>query len=53
MCKIYFYHLTGFSRVVLGVRVCVCVCAAGLRVKQTRGAGGTEVGAAGLVGEDW
>lgn len=28
-------------------------CVAGKRVKQTRGAGGTQVGAAGLVGEDW
>lgn len=28
------------------------VCVAGKRVKQTRGAGGTQVGAAGLVGED-
>lgn len=32
---------------VFGVRV------AGKRVKQTRGAGGTQAGAAGLVGDDW
>lgn len=29
------------------------LCLASRRVKQTRGAGGTQVGAAGLVGEDW
>lgn len=45
-CKIYSFLLTVFSHAVLGV------CVAGKRVKQTRGAGGTQVGAAGLVGED-
>lgn len=46
-CKIYFFLLTVFSHVVFSV------CVAGKRVKQTRGAGGTQAGAAGLVGEDW
>lgn len=31
----------------------VGLCVAGTRVKQTPGAGGTGVGAAGLTGADW
>lgn len=29
------------------------VCVPGKRVKKTRGAGGAQAGAAGLVGDDW
>lgn len=38
-----------YKPLLLSMYLCVCV---GRRVRQTRGAGGTQVGAAGPLGED-